>query len=200
MNTQFGRNQHPLGEIGSVHHWVGLLRGDPATSMFSFTLDQKRRCATHGEADRHYQSSTATIHLTAGKTQDAINQYFLDEVDVLCDVPLKDQPTKPSGEYQQCLLPSHSRTTAFSCPKFLLVDFVDGVVDLNDLLIMGFWYELRGATRQLPSQGISHFITYVKHDDNWYHYDGIGPRVELATINYEMDFQGSRNLFLYSKK
>ena len=178
MNTLFGKNQHPIGQFGSVHHWVSSLKGHGVT-LFTFDQLVKRRCPVHGESERRFINTSATIPLILSVSlQHTVNDYFLNERDIACDIRREIYQNLSEGEVlvaDPCLLPSISISLSFSCPQFLIFDYSgQQFVDLDDLNILGNLYELRSITRFLHNQ--SHFITYIKLGVSWYRYDGMGPR------------------------
>lgn len=120
---------------------------------------------------------------------------------VTCQVSLdiQNQSDQAIQMFQKCNLPIESRTTQVETGPFLIIDFpinlnVNTVVPTDDINFLHKKYELVAATRFVNR---NHFVTYVKYENNWYCYDGMGPTVTPVQVNSEKDFEGERNLFFY---
>jgi len=177
-----------------VHHWVKLLEttNDPDMSLFLIKETERLKCPTHGISEKDVIGSKAIVPLSPSKTfVENIQRRFAADRTITCSI-------HENGN--TCGDPTLTTPLLFSAPPMLILDYEGNYgypVQFIDLMIMGFEYELVAITRYLPDQ--SHFISYVKYE-NWYKYDGIGPRVQQVQIKNGLDLDGQRNLFFYAKK
>ena len=203
MDELFGRREHPLGVLGNPHHWILLLRGNPATSLFNFIMTERRTCPVHGELQRNITDCYIQISLRPDISfQESVMEHFLEERDVSCDLKNDGDIKNLPVLIDSCNYPSRTKLIFFSNPEFLVVEYGNGEVSLCDLNILGSEYYLCSLIRLLPNPGgIAHYITYIHHQANgdWFSCDGTGSSVRHVEVQGEQQLQGERNFFFYSK-
>jgi hypothetical protein len=138
-NILFGKNIHPPGISGSVHHWVKLLEttNDPDMSLFLIKETERLKCPTHGISEKDVIGSKAIVPLSPSKTfVENIQRRFAADRTITCSI-------HENGN--TCGDPTLTTPLLFSAPPMLILDYEGNYgypVQFIDLMIMGFEYEL----------------------------------------------------------
>jgi len=124
MNLLFGKNQHPLGAVGSCHHWSKVLENHPpANSLYIHEAKFGQTCPEHGYSEKVVRGSIVIIKLMPSFTfQESIDQYFLNETVYACPLQLS-RKEKDEVYIDSCSLPGQSRILEFSNPPFFNCGF-----------------------------------------------------------------------------
>jgi hypothetical protein len=198
----FGKNQHSPGDMGSVHHYVSLLKYTPhPSSSFLVKVVSSKVCqGGHVQAPSFLESSMMIALSPDRQFQENIDSYFAVK-SLNCSFPLDSHlPLEgPCAPTFLCPLASKVELVSFNFPFFLILSFDGrGEVELGGISILGKRYEPKAVTRFLPAS--PHFICYVKTAFGWFLHDGLGPNIQrFGEEATERDMRGERNFFFYRR-